>query len=373
MEVPCGGMQEESRPRVLIIESDQNLIAQFEQLLSITGYDVRLHPTREGAASLIADFKPGIVMVSEILSDAKGLELLDEVRELRADLPALLLAEQPSEELVITALSRGVVDIIRKPFSMAELLLRIGTVVKREKHRVDLEDMKNQLLQEKKILLQYFSDDVVSKIVSGDLKNIMGESLTATILFIDIRNFTGLSEQLDPNHVAELLSFLFTDIMDIIFGHGGSVNKLIGDAILATFGCPFGSPEDALHAVKAALGVREMVKLFNKAKPPYLREDIKIGMGITTGRVFAGNVGSFRRMEYTVIGDVVNTASRLQSLTKKADVDLLMDGATYESVRNSFSLRKFRTTSLRGKSNMTDIYTINNAQEPPPADDITFF
>ena len=366
-------MQEEERPRVLIVESDQALIAQFEQLLSITGYEVLIHSSRAGAVAAAGNFKPGIVMVSEVLCDGKGLEVLDDLREHQPELPSLLLAEQPSEELVITALSRGVVDIIRRPFSMAELLLRIGTVVKREKHRADLESVKNQLLQERKILLQYFSDDVVSKIVSGDLKNIMGESLQATILFIDIRNFTGISENLDPNHVAEVLSLLFTDIMDLIFGHGGSVNKLIGDAILATFGCPFTTPHDAEGAVKCALAVREMVALFNQARPSYLKEPIRIGMGISTGRVFAGNVGSFRRMEYTVIGDVVNTASRLQSLTKKANVDLLFDGPTRDAVKDAYALTKFRATSLRGKNNAVDIYTIKPAIDAPLSEDITFF
>lgn len=362
---------EEARPRVLIIESDQELLAQFEQLLVITGYEVRFHGSRAGAKEIAHAFQPGIAVVAEQLSDSRGLEVLEDIREILPDLPSLLLADQPSEELVITALSRGVVDIIRKPFSMAELLLRIGTVVKRERHRADLEEMKNQLLQERKILLQYFSDDVVSKIVSGDLKNIMGESLTASILFIDIRNFTGISENLDPNHVAELLSLLFTDIMDLIFGHGGSVNKLLGDAILATFGCPFAAPHDAENAVKCALGVREMVNLFNQARPAYLKNPIKIGMGITTGRVFAGNVGSFRRMEYTVIGDVVNTASRLQALTKKADVDLLLDGPTRDAVQHLYKLRKYRATNIRGKSNAVDIYTIPPAEAAP--DDITFF
>ncbi|MBX7059367.1 MAG: response regulator [Leptospirales bacterium] len=364
----------EARPRVLIVDSDDETVARFEQLLAITGYEVFFHRQRSGLVEAMLRIQPTLIIVAEIVEDAKGLDLLDEVRSHPnlEEAPALLLADHPDEEMVITSLARGVVDIIRKPFSMAELLLRIGSTVKRERQRVELEEAKNRLLGERKLLLQYFSDDVVSKIVSGDLANVAGESLIASILFIDIRNFTSISENLDPRHVADLLSILFTDIMDLIFSNHGSVNKLIGDALLATFGCPFGSPQDAENAVRAALAVRGMTKLFNQAKPPYLKEDIRIGMGITTGRVFAGNVGSYRRMEYTVIGDLVNTASRLQSLTKKANVDLLLDRSTYDKVSEIFPLKKFRTQTLRGKAREVEIFTVMDV-EGLPADDITFF
>lgn len=364
----------EARPRILIIESDSDTVSRFEQLLGITGYEVHFHRQLVGVVEAMMRLRPTLIIVAEQLEECKGLDLLDQIRGEPSleEVPALLLADQPDEELVITALARGVVDIIRKPFSMAELLLRIGSTVKREKQRTELEEAKNQLLGERKLLLQYFSDDVVSKIVSGDLKNVAGESLTASVLFIDIRNFTTISENLDPRHVADLLSILFSDIMDLIFSNQGSVNKLIGDAILATFGCPFGSPKDAENAVRAALAVRGMTRLFNQARPAYLQEDVRIGMGIATGRVFAGNVGSYRRMEYTVIGDVVNTASRLQNLSKKANVDLLIDRPTYDKVEGIFPLKKFRTQALRGKAREVEIFTVLEV-EGAPADDITFF
>lgn len=214
-------------------------------------------------------------------------------------------------------------------------------------------------LKQKKILTQYFSKDVMEKIISGDLENSMeGDSLEATVLFLDIRNFTGLSEKLEPSQVASLLNALFKDFMDLVFSHGGSVNKLIGDAMLATFGCPIASDDDARHALECALDLKETIVLFNQVKPDFLTDDIQIGIGVATGKVFAGNIGSYRRKEYTVIGDVVNTASRLQTLTKKTRYTILVDGATLESAGKDFQARRLSVNSLRGKTDQVTIYGI---------------
>lgn len=213
---------------------------------------------------------------------------------------------------------------------------------------------------ESRLLTPYFSKDVVKKILEGGLNNpLVGENTVATILFFDIRNFTSISETLDPVLVADFLNRIFTDVMDLVFSHGGSVNKMIGDAILATFGCPSGTGHDAENAADCALAIRDTITFFNHVKPEYLEQDVRIGIGIATGRVFAGNVGSYRRMEYTVIGDVVNTASRLQSLTREMGCDILMDQPTRDAISGKYDLTERESAALRGRSAETVIYSLD--------------
>jgi len=221
-----------------------------------------------------------------------------------------------------------------------------------------------QDITERKLLTPYFSSDVVKKIVAGGLENsLTGENLVASILFMDIRNFTGISETLEPALVADLLNRIFTAVMDLVFSHGGSVNKMIGDAILATFGCPVGTHRDAENAVECALAIRDTVAFLNHVKPDYLEKDIVIGIGIATGKVFAGNIGSYRRMEYTVIGDVVNIASRLQTLTRELNCEILIDNSTKLGLSDRFKTVRQSDKALRGKSNDIEIYSLEGYVE----------
>lgn len=358
--------------KILIVESDRDLCQKLASILKSSGYQVRECSDSSEAMAVVANWQPQLMLLGEHLPASSSADALEELRS-NANIPALLMLAEVSEAVVISSLALGSTDIIRKPFSMAEFLLKIGHVLEREQQRKSLEELSSRLLHERSVLARYFSDDVVSKIMQSDTKNLFGEHLDATILFVDVRDFTSLSERLEPNTLAQTLCFLYTDIMDLIFGHKGSVNKLIGDAILATFGCPFNSPDDALNAVRCAVAIRQTLALFNRARPAYLVDEIRLGIGVTTGQVFAGTIGSFRRMEYTVIGDVVNTASRLQALTKKAGTDLLIDQATESKISAQFETQKLAAVNLRGKSAKVDAYKVNGPRQSAGNDAVTFF
>ena len=209
---------------------------------------------------------------------------------------------------------------------------------------------------ERKELNKYFSEDVIQEILFGSGESKKSASRQSTIMFLDIRNFTGISEKLEPEQVVELLDLLFTDIVDLIFSGKGSVNKFIGDAILATFGCPQSSGNDIENAVRCAINLISALSLFNQVRPPFLTDDISLGIGIATGKVFAGNVGSHRKMEYTVIGDTVNLASRLQDMTKDLSCTLIVDSATYKGVAGKIPFEKTDMRTVRGKQQSLDIY-----------------
>jgi adenylate cyclase len=307
---------------------------------------------------LVAEI-PGVVYLQSDSYDHEESQVLEMIRKHSAfgKLPVLAYFERSSESQKALALDDGVTEFLRPPFITREI---------REKLRVHFSLRHSQKLIESlngdiQKLSQFFSDDVVRKILSEqNNQEVYGEHTQATIFFLDIRNFTTLSENHEPQVIAKLLNRLYTDVMDLIMSHRGSVNKIIGDALLATFGCPVAYGDDALNAVRCALAIRETIANFNEALPDYLSEPIAIGMGIATGNVFAGTIGSFRRMDYTVIGDTVNIASRLEGLTKKTRFDLIIDENTHGLIANEVQCRKLSINRVRGRTTAMKIYLVES-------------
>lgn len=364
--------------RVLIVEDDPVEGAKLNKSIENLGYAVQYVDSGEKALEVLEGDKPDLILLDVYLPGINGLEVLDRIKSnpIYEEIRVILISADDSEDLTVMGYIKQADEFLHKPIRHGELGVKLRVWMERKAHREQMIRLTNQLTNEKKVLAQYFSEDVVRQIEKGD-SNLKGGNITATILFLDIRGFTTISETLNPDQVADLLNLLFTDLMDLIFSHDGSVNKLIGDAILATFGAPFQTEQDARNAVSCALAMRQTIHNFNMVKPAYLKQDIRIGIGITTGTVFAGNIGSYRRMEYTVIGDTVNTASRLQNLTKKAGVEILIDGETRMKAGEGLTVRKLRVSSVRGKSKDVEIYILDSIEDEKDTskanDDIEFF
>lgn len=180
---------------------------------------------------------------------------------------------------------------------------------------------------------KFHSKEIAKKLLSGEIK-LGGERKQATVFFSDIRSFTSISEKMTPDQVVAMLNEYFTAMVKIIFDRSGVVDKYIGDAILALWGVPEGKPNDAINAVRACLEMRSFMVNFNKKRVASGLPEIKIGMGLHSGEVLAGNIGSIERLEYTVIGDTVNQASRIEGATKALGADFLISDTTFALVEN---------------------------------------
>jgi adenylate cyclase len=185
-----------------------------------------------------------------------------------------------------------------------------------------------------------------------------GTLVRATVIFIDIRGFTSLSEQMEPALVVSLLNRYFAAVSPPIREHGGFINKFGGDSLLAVFGAPVPTEDHEVRAVRAAMGVRAALGAFNAREAAAGRMMLRVGIGIHAGEMIAGSVGSPDRMEYTVIGDVVNVAARLQALTKDLGVDVLLSRAVFEKVEEFVPARALVPTSVRGRSDPLEVYAL---------------
>ena len=197
-----------------------------------------------------------------------------------------------------------------------------------------------------------------------------GESRKVTILFSDIRSFTSISESMPANEVVTLLNGYLSAMTDIIFQNKGTIDKFIGDAIMTIFGAPIESKDDAVRAVKTAISMNNKLKEFNSLHTE-LSFPLEIGIGIHTGDVIVGNIGSAKRLDYTVIGDNVNLSSRIENLTKFYSCPILISQTTFNELQNeiedsTFLIREVDTVIVKGKTTSIKIYEVlcfNNETE----------
>ncbi len=210
------------------------------------------------------------------------------------------------------------------------------------------------------IFQKYVPKDVIDRFYFEPESMLEGDSRVLGILFSDIRKFTTFSEKLPPHEVVESLNKYFEYMVDIIMSHHGIVDKYIGDAIMAFFGAPVHHENDALEAAKAGLSMLEKVSEFNIWQSKYNRQPFHIGVGINYGYVTVGNIGTEKKMDYTVIGDMVNLASRLESLTKFYSEAILISDSVHMKVRDELPCRHVDRVVVKGKTEGTNIYTVRN-------------
>ncbi len=238
---------------------------------------------------------------------------------------------------------------------MDELLARL----RREREHADVE--RDKLAE---FVRSHFGQAAIDELLGRDVAADTGRIVRATILFFDLRNSTGIAEQIPPGTFSSFLNELFTDIMDLIYGNGGSVNRLIGDGILATFGCPESTGRDARNAALTALQIRDYLSTYNEVRPSFLLDPVAAGLGLATGPVFMGLIGSVRRREYSIVGDAVNLAARLESLTKRGPFGILIDGETKTAAGPDFITRRVRVSQIRGKKAVTEVFTLDGVEGP---------
>lgn len=339
-----------------------------------TGENYRLLRTDTSGGSIL-DLQVGIfsiaeqpVRLGEIHLGLSEEVILHEVRVMRDRLAALSLAALVGASLLayllagffirpVRALVRGVKAIGEGNFDQHIDLQRkdeLGILTSA------FNDMATSL-QEKKFLQSTFERYVSKPLSQQILKHkdelkLGGEEKEVTILFSDIRRFTALAEQLPPALVVELLNDYFTRVIAVVMQNEGMVDKLMGDSVMALFGAPISLGNDSLRAVRCALEMQQAVEVFNRERSARNLPPVEMGIGINTGPVIAGNIGSAARMEYTVIGDSVNIAARLQGLARPGEI--LISQASYLQVRDRVKATAMETMALKGKTLTVDVYRL---------------
>ena len=314
------------------------------------------------------ELKASQTIINKVINDKVALLTSNAMKDTRLDHGESLVIQQIRSAICVPLWKKDtIIGVIQldgtRPENQfteddLELLKTIGSQMAMV---IDQASLNEQIREEERMrnrLERFHSPQVIEMILQGGQEakdNVMEpKELTATILFTDIIGFTTLSEQMPPREINMILNYYFSRMTDIVFEYDGTLDKYMGDALMAVFGAPMEKEGDAERAILAALNMRrELAVMMEKTKA---ERRFNIRIGINTGRVLAGNIGSPQRMDYTVIGDPVNIASRLESIAQPNQI--LIGEETYRLVKGKFNVKRFGPQKVRGKRSEIVIYEV---------------
>ena len=285
-----------------------------------------------------------------------GLTLLAELAKLERLLKAIVVTAYGDMENIRTAMNRGAFDFLTKPINLDDLTITI------EKAHATIEQQINAV-RVRETFGRYFADEVASLLLDQpEALTLGGEKRTATLLMSDLRGFSTISEHLSPEQVVEILNIYLGRMADVITTYNGTINEYIGDAIFVIFGAPIQRDDDAMRAIACALDMQCAMDDVNEQMQTRDLPTLQMGIGINTGEVVVGNIGSPKRMKYGVVGSHVNLTSRIESYTVGGQI--LISDSTLEQVRPLVRIGNQMQVSTKGFSDPISIYDVQAIGAP---------
>ncbi|MFT7775393.1 adenylate/guanylate cyclase domain-containing protein [Roseateles sp.] len=337
------------RARILLVEDNRVnrlLLARHVELL---GHQVEMAEDGLAALARVQQEAFDLLLVDIHMPGMGGIELLERLRaspEL-SELPVIVTSAVEGLDSIVRCIELGAEDYLHKPVNLVLLKARINASLER-KH----------LRDRQRDLVRRFATREVAEELEAEGFALGGRKVQATVMFCDIRGFTTLAESQPPEDIIELLNTYYTLMFAAINGHGGVVNQMIGDGLMAIFGAPQPLQAPGRCAVQAAAEMIEMVAQFSQEQRAAGRPEIHIGVGIASGDVVAGYTGTRQRATYTCIGDTVNVAARLEQHTKQAGREVLIDAATRAQLADVLPCEPLGPVQFKGKTSSVDVFAL---------------
>ena len=345
--------------RVLLVDDDPEIVRVAEECLINHGYEVYGLSDSRQAISTFESFSPDVCLIDFRMPYLTGADLLVEFKKIDPTVEVIFLTGETDTPLAINLLKKGAIDYLMKPVDVNQLGVALSSALEHRRlvrensaYKIRLEEMLATETEAHRLvrtlLGRYVSEEVAIEVIRNSSRHLelKGERCEVTVLFADLRGFTSIAESIDALDAVDILNACLNRAVEVVFEFGGTIDKFLGDGVMAVFGAPIRHQDHAARAARCAFLMRDQITALRFEKFPEFR--MHMGFGINTGPVVAGTVGAERRMDYTVIGDVVNVAQRLESLA--APDQILIGASTYESVRNAVKVRKLGPLRVKGRT-----------------------
>ena len=351
VDVPAG--------RVLVVDDDPLNRMLLTHSLEQEGHRVGSAAGGQEALEILREKPFDVVLLDIVMPELDGVSVLERLKRdpVLQHVPVIMISAVDEIDTVVRCIEMGAEDYLPKPFNPVLLRARINAALAKKRLREVERERVRQVFS--RFVPEHVVDDVLER-TDEDLR-LGGSRGIGTVMFTDIREFTAFTERTPPDRVIDLLNEYFGEMIDAIFLHGGTLVGYLGDGLLAVFGAPI--PLDD-HADRALAAAREMLAVrlprFNRrVRERTLGNGFEMGIGLNSGLFIAGNVGSARRLEYTVYGDTVNTASRIEGMTKTTRQSVLIADSTRQALlRPPSDLVHVGEFDVRGKQSSIRLWTI---------------
>ncbi|MBB3181692.1 adenylate/guanylate cyclase domain-containing response regulator [Variovorax sp. Sphag1AA] len=335
--------------RLLVTDDNKVNRLLMTRSLELQGHTVECAENGRVALEFLRRDSFDLMLLDMEMPEMNGFQVLEQLSDdpkLR-DLPVIVTSSLEGVSNIARCIELGAEDYLHKPVNPVLL-----------KARIDSSLEKKRLRDQQKEMVRRFATSEVAQDLQQSGFALGGRRVHATVMFCDIRGFTALVESQPPEETIELLNTYYTLMFDAINGHGGVVNQMIGDGLMAIFGAPLPLEDHSAAAVYAALDMMEMIELLNVERVAAKKTPLRIGVGIATGEMVAGYTGTHQRATYTCIGDTVNLAARLEEHTKVAKRGILIDPATCAEIEGRVEVEALGPAQFRGKSAPVEVHAV---------------
>jgi class 3 adenylate cyclase len=338
-----------TQPKILIVDDEPFNVDYLEQELEDSNCQTITASNGREALDKVRSEHPDLILLDITMPVMDGFAVLSELKAdpLLRSIPVIVISAVNDLESVVKGIQLGAEDYLPKPFEPTLLHARISASLE-----------KKILRDQHRKLLHTFASETVAEQLMANGFSLGGQKIDASIMFVDIRSFTSLSEKSDAADIIELLNDYFAAIFEPISRHGGVVNQIIGDGLMALFGVTKQDDTHQQDAVSAALDITETLKKFNEKQAADGKAEIKIGIGIASGVVVAGYAGTQHRATYTCVGDTVNLAARIETYTKEVGRPILFDAETRASLSDSMQVDSLGGVLFKGKTFPVQVYSV---------------
>jgi class 3 adenylate cyclase/CheY-like chemotaxis protein len=354
---------------LLVVDDNEMNRDMLTRRLARRGYTVAVAVDGYQALAMLTQQQFDLVLLDVMMPGISGLDVLKTLREQYsvADLPVIMVTAKDQSEDIVTALELGANDYVTKPLDFPVVVARIETHLALKRAMQEIRRLAAQLERRNQFIRDTFGRYLTSEVVASLLDTpeglrLGGEKRHVTMLMADLRGFTSLSERLTPEQVMAVLNRYLGTMVEVIMPYQGTIDEFIGDAIFVIFGAPVWREDDAQRAVACAVAMQQAMVTVNEANTQVGLPAVEMGIGVHTGEVVVGNIGSHKRTKYGVVGSHVNLTARIQSYTVGGQI--LISEATRRVVGRLARIAKQMAVEAKGIAQPVNLYELRGIGSP---------